>query len=752
MRIGVDVREFKRDTYTGLRSILRNFVANAIKDVKEHEFIFFGNQYTEFESLPEKGKKIILQEGMTFWWDQVQLPYALLENEVDVFFSPYIKTPLWRACPYVNTLADIIPLIASRYRGVKSFLEKIYFIVYAFLCSRRASKIVTLSNDSKEKISREFLIDPSKVEVVYPSVERPQSLEYICKSTAEVKAKHGVTGSYLMYVGNFKAHKNLDKLVNAFDLLPAELKNRYKLLLVGGAEKDVDEMRNKLEVLGLAGQIIPTGAISNQDIFSLLAGASLFVFPSLAEGFGIPPVEAMALGVPVAASGIAPMTEVLGDAAVFFDPHSPEDISKAINRLLTEKGLREKCIERGYEQVSKFDPAEMTKKIIGVLEDIGKEKTLFTSSEFPPTKGGIATIVYNLWKRLPKEQTLILTTKAGMNGECVLDKNINIIRKAYPLGSDILSRTFRTIGLIRYVWAQNRLRNIRCNHCAQILSSGIAGLLMKKIRKTPFVVYAYSADILEFSRNFLTKWIMKIILKQCKCAIVCSDYARSIMTGHYSVDKDKVKVLTPGVDTQIFNPKKGDNGIRDKYGIKKDQKLLITVSRLDPRKGHDKIIEALPGILKVFPEAVYMMVGGGEKRGELEALVKEKGLERNVIFTGEKPHEELAVFYNACDLFVMTPRYLRKTGNIEGFGIVFLEASACGKPVIAGKSGGVSEAVVDGVTGILVDPENAEQIKDTILKVLKDENYARRLGDNGLRRVQGEFSWESRAEELGKYT
>ncbi|MGB2601819.1 MAG: glycosyltransferase family 4 protein, partial [Candidatus Omnitrophota bacterium] len=156
-------------------------------------------------------------------------------------------------------------------------------------------------------------------------------------------------------------------------------------------------------------------------------------------------------------------------------------------------------------------------------------------------------------------------------------------------------------------------------------------------------------------------------------------------------------------------------------------------------------------VIKEFNEVVYVIVGDGRTKSRLKTLVKEMHLENNVIFTGEMPFDQLAFFDNACDIFIMTPRYIEEKGDVEGFGIVFLEANACGKPVIAGKSGGVSEAVINEHTGLLVNPEDVEQIKDAILALLKDEDMAARFGSNGLVRVREEFDWTSRAEELKRY-
>ncbi|MGB2600100.1 MAG: glycosyltransferase [Candidatus Omnitrophota bacterium] len=750
MRIGIDVREFRKGSYTGLRTIMRDFLFNA-GGSKKHEFVFFGNQHTDLESLPGPGKKVVVEELNTFFWDQFQLPVALRREGVELFFTPYIKTPFWRACPYVNTVADLIPFVAPSYKGIRAVLIKIYFFLYIFISSRKAVRVITISNYSKKKISEVFGLDAAKIKVVYPSAGEPVSAGPK-EAGNEFIDRYDLEKPYFLYLGNFKPHKNLSNLIAAFDLLPQEVKDSHRLFLVGGSGSNVTETERVIADRGLSGRIIPVaGGLSDSEISIFMKKASVFVFPSLVEGFGIPPVEAMAAGVPVASSDLLPMTEVLGDAALFFDPREPKSITKTILKLAKEEKVRKECIERGLKRASMFKSENMSQKIMDILEDAGEEKTLLVSSEFPPIRGGMATYISNLWTRLPEKKITVFTARSGGEAVQTPEEGLDVVRAVYPLGRDIFSRILRTIAVIWHVWQQNCMRNVRCNHCAQIISAGMAGLIVKKLKKTPFIVYAYSADVLEFSKIHITNWIMKKVFKECEHVIVCSDFAESAVVGNGFAGKEKITVLTPGVDTGKLNPEIGSGGVKGKYGIPDKRKMILTVSRLVARKGHDRVIEALKGVLESYPDVVYVIVGDGPERGGLELLVKEKGLQRNVVFTGEVPPEELTFFYNACDLFVMTPHYIKDKGDIEGFGTVFLEANACGKPVVAGKSGGVSEAVINERTGLLVDPQDAGQIRDAVLRFLKDEEYARKLGENGLLRVRKDFGWETRAEELGKY-
>jgi len=190
----------------------------------------------------------------------------------------------------------------------------------------------------------------------------------------------------------------------------------------------------------------------------------------------------------------------------------------------------------------------------------------------------------------------------------------------------------------------------------------------------------------------------------------------------------------------------GGIDIRRRHNVE-DRMLLLTVGRLVVRKGHDNVIAALPLIKKKIPGVHYLIVGDGSHRKNLEEQVMSAGLCNNVTFVGYVPCEELGAYYCACDLFIMISREL--PGSVEGFGIVYLEAGAVGKAVVAGRSGGTSDAVIDGETGVLVEPENVEEVSAVVTGLLLDPQQRELLGSNGKRRVLQEYSWGSVAERFG---
>jgi phosphatidylinositol alpha-1,6-mannosyltransferase len=274
---------------------------------------------------------------------------------------------------------------------------------------------------------------------------------------------------------------------------------------------------------------------------------------------------------------------------------------------------------------------------------------------------------------------------------------------------------------------------------------GVAGLLTKFFWRAPYIMYTYGSEFLKYIR-FPYKIIFRIILKNAYKIITISHYTTS-QVKKLGIPEDKIIQTLLGVDTQKFYPSHPDPEIRTKYGLE-GKRVIVSTCRLVELKGMDMVISALTQVLRSVPNAVYLIVGSGEDRERLESIAREKGVSDKVIFAGQVSDETLLAFHNLASLYIQPSREMLDTGSVEGFGISYVEASACGKPVIGGRSGGVGDAVIDGVTGILVDAENVDELAQAIISLLKNNELAKKLGKQGLERVQKELSWDKIASKL----
>ncbi len=277
--------------------------------------------------------------------------------------------------------------------------------------------------------------------------------------------------------------------------------------------------------------------------------------------------------------------------------------------------------------------------------------------------------------------------------------------------------------------------------CAHINFSPLVYFL-KKISGRKYVVFTHGTDAWNIKNNY-----QKLALREAKAVISVSRYTAGKIGKQIPRIKNKIFLLPNAVDGTVFFPKNKSDGLVLKHGLL-GKKVILTISRLSLRegyKGYDKIIQALPAIIKEVPDVVYILAGSGDDIGRVRSMVKRLDLEDNVILPGFIPDEDMVDYYNLCDVFVMPSKG-------EGFGIVFLEALACGKPVIAGNRDGSRDALLDGELGILIDPDSVEEIKKAIVNVLKREIPDDLLNETLLRkRVLNAYGFDKFREKLNNF-
>jgi len=369
----------------------------------------------------------------------------------------------------------------------------------------------------------------------------------------------------------------------------------------------------------------------------------------------------------------------------------------------------------------------------------GKKLHLLLSGDFPPVMGGESRFLYNLFYYLPTlNKAVVAPYLRGFRG---VDNSMPFYVKRLPIRS---KGPLKLISLLLYFWSIFPFKEKKLLiHCGQVMIPGMAGLLAKYLLGVPYIVYAYGAELLKYV-HIPHSAILKAVFKNADKVITISNYTTS-QVKKLGIPEDKIIRTLLGVDVDEFYPSPPNARVIKRYGFE-GKKVIMTTCRLVDHKGIDMVISALPRILKEVRDVTYLVVGSGEDRARLENIACEKGVRDKVLFAGNVSDEDLMEFYNLSDLFVMATREVSR--KVDGFGITFIEANACGRPVIGGRSGGVGDAIIDGVTGLLVDPEDIDEISDAIIKLLIDKEYAERLGKNGLERVGKQLTWERIASRL----
>ncbi|MEU9341182.1 glycosyltransferase family 4 protein [Streptomyces sp. NPDC048278] len=375
------------------------------------------------------------------------------------------------------------------------------------------------------------------------------------------------------------------------------------------------------------------------------------------------------------------------------------------------------------------------------------DKTLVVTNDFPPRPGGIQAFLHNMALRLDPERVVVYasTWKRGREGAEATaafdaEQPFTVVRDRTTMLLPTPGATRTAVGLLRE------------HGCTSVWFGAAAplGLMAPALRK------AGARRLVATTHGHEAGWAQLPAARQLLGRIgeatdtitYLGEYTRSrIATALSAQAAGRMVQLPPGVDEKTFHPGSGGAAVRARLGLS-DRPVVVCVSRLVPRKGQDTLILAMPLILAAEPDAVLLIVGGGPYEKALRHLVRETGVEASVRFTGAVPWAELPAHFGAGDVFAMPCRTRRGGLDVEGLGIVYLEASATGLPVVAGDSGGAPDAVLDGETGWVVRGGSAEEAAERIVALLGDAELRQRMGERGRRWVEERWRWDLLAERL----
>ncbi|WP_181796477.1 glycosyltransferase family 4 protein [Streptomyces sp. WELS2] len=374
-------------------------------------------------------------------------------------------------------------------------------------------------------------------------------------------------------------------------------------------------------------------------------------------------------------------------------------------------------------------------------------KTLIVTNDFPPRPGGIQAFLHNMALRLDPGRLVVYasTWKRGREGAEATaafdaEQPFTVVRDRATMLLPTPRATRRAAGLLRE------------HDCTAVWFGAAAplGLMAPALREAGAerLVATTHGHEAGWAQLPAARQLLRRIGESTDTLTYLGEYTRSRIAGALTPRAASRMVrLPPGVDEKTFHPGSGGDAVRARLGLT-DRPVVVCVSRLVPRKGQDTLIRAMPGILAAEPDTVLLIVGGGPYERDLRRLARETGVAGSVRFTGAVPWAELPAHYGAGDVFAMPCRTRRGGLDVEGLGIVYLEASATGLPVVAGDSGGAPDAVLDGETGWVVRGGEPAEAADRIVTLLKDPALRRRMGERGRRWVEETWRWDLLAENL----
>jgi phosphatidylinositol alpha-1,6-mannosyltransferase len=656
---------------------------------------------------------------------------------------------------HINSLGRLHYLtLLCKLMGIRSVYHLRSLLVTRRICGRdrfvmNLSDKIIAHCEHMRKTAIEIGLVKDKICVIYNGVDLNKFNPGI--SATKFRKEVGIDDNIHLVgmVGRVVPWKGADVFIRAGAEVIKKIPNT-KFVVVGELPDSqyLEHLVKLAEVLGVKDKLLYTGLRSNMaEVFSAI---DLFILPSWEEPFSRVVLEAMAQQKPVVATntGGTPEQVVDGVTGLLVPAKNSASLAEAIIRLLRDKKKAKEMGIAGRKRVEQFFSLEkQTREIESVYWNLMEHpKILIYSHEFPPFGSGAGNYCYQLAKGLARlnQNVIVLTTKYVEESAREWE--------SYPFRIVRVKRTGglkeRLLSVPVFVYLMYRFRPhqiLIVEKWAQEVAS-----LIRLIIPFKYSVTVHGSEVLTNAerkkRGIKSRLLSQILIRFYRKAyriIAVSNYTRNLLV-EMELPVDKIAVIPNGIDIERFSQPANSGRLRDRLGLDGEDKVLLTLAMLKPRKGQDMVIKALSLVIEKLPNVKYLIAGFGEDRKRLQDLVIRYGLQQHTFFTGYVPQKEILDFYDLCDVFVMPSR--QDGPRVEGFGIPFLEANARGKPVIGGNHGGVPEVIINNETGILVNPYSVEEIAEAIIKLLSQKELARRMGEKGRQRCFRYFNWETLAE------
>ena len=553
-----------------------------------------------------------------------------------------------------------------------------------------------------------------------------------------------------LFVGVLDRRKNIGWLARQW-VQQAGFGSGALLLVVGPDSRDAADaaLPAQLDALAAAHPQWLRRLPFQADVAPLYRCADLVVLPSLQEGLPNAVLEGMASGLPCVVANASGSRELVSDGVNGWGYAQGDTaaLGAAVRACLgpDSAALGGEARRIALARYGIGAVAQRYEALYAAL--LAPQAPLLMVTElYLPTKGGTAVMFEDDCRRLGGREVHVIT--AAVPGD-----------ERFDVGHP---NTVHRLPLRRYEWLWPeslwmylrllaRALRLALPHrpgavlAGRALPEGLVAWLVGRLRGSRVVVYAHGEELTGWGRGGKFGAMCQT-LRRADCVIANSDFTRDTLVGLIGVAAQRIVMAYPTVDPQRFRPGLPGADLRAGIGLGPAQRLLLSVGRLQRRKGFDQVVRALPGLLARGLDVHYAIVGIGEDHEHLQRVADEAGVRARLHLLGHVEPEDLPRWYNACDLFAMPNRDIG--GDTEGFGIVYLEANACGKPALAGVTGGTGSAVEHEVNGLRADGESVAEVEAALARLLGEPGLAQRLGQAGRERILAGFTPERRLQKL----
>lgn len=379
MKIGIDCRMYSAN-FTGIGRYTHELIKNILelnhKLKSPHQItLFFNNpEYKNFHTI-HPIKKVLVNAKHYSLAEQTRFLRLLNKEKCDIVHFPHFNVPLLYNKPFVVTIHDLTLSLFPGKKMTKWYHRLAYHLTIRHAI-KKSKKIIAVSNNTKSDILKHFKVHPDKIQVIHNGINKGFVLLNDPKEAEPTLNKHNIQKQFLLYTGVWRSHKNLPRLIRAFHILKNKKSLDLQLVITGKPDPSYPEVPDTVKELKLEKDVIFPGLVPEQELLHLYNAAFIFVFPSLYEGFGLPPLESMRCGTPVVASNSSSIPEVCGEEnALYFDPYDTSDIASKIETLYKDSDLQAELIEKGMNHSDEFSWEEMSKETFKTIINPGVPKS-----------------------------------------------------------------------------------------------------------------------------------------------------------------------------------------------------------------------------------------------------------------------------------------------------------------------------------------------------------------------------------------
>ncbi len=360
--------------FTGIGRYVHELITNLFEIDNENEYVLFMNnpEYENFKAPNRRVKKVLVNAAHYSFAEQTKFWWQLKKEKLDIMHFTHFNAPIFYRKPAVVTIHD---LTLHFYPGKKmtSLHSRLAYQCVIKSVTRHAKKVIAVSENTKKDLVELTHVPEKNIKVVYEGVNREFKEVTDPLALKEIRQKYGIVKPFLLYTGVWRSHKNLVNLIKAFSYMKRDENFDGQLVITGKEDPLYTEVRSTIKDLELDGDIVFTGMIPDEELPAMYSAANIYVFPSLYEGFGLPPLESMACGTPVAASKASCIPEICGEGnAVFFDPYDPSDIADAAAKIWSNEALRAELSKKGKDRIKSFSWKTMAKEILDIYNVAAK--------------------------------------------------------------------------------------------------------------------------------------------------------------------------------------------------------------------------------------------------------------------------------------------------------------------------------------------------------------------------------------------